>query len=104
MDPESYTPFAAENRDAALSEFDKNVRESIDILKAQSDEHMLGTWTMEVGGAPVISMPRVAVMRAFVFNHAYHHRGQLSVYLRLKDVPLPQVYGPTADEPNMGPA
>ena len=54
-------------------------------------------WALKNGGKTVFSMPRVAVFRSFIMNHAIHHRGQLSVYLRLCDVPLPAIYGPTAD-------
>jgi uncharacterized damage-inducible protein DinB len=59
---------------------------------------MMKPWTLKKHGAVVLTMPRVAVLRSFVFNHTIHHRGQLTVYLRMKDVPLPNLYGPTADE------
>ena len=55
-----------------------------------------------VRGTPMFSMPRLAVVRSFILNHSIHHRGQLSVYLRLLDVPLPPIYGPTADENPFG--
>jgi len=58
----------------------------------------MGNWSLLAGGQTLFTMPRVAVIRSFVFNHGVHHRGQLSVYLRLNDVPVPQMYGPTADE------
>ena len=54
-------------------------------------------WTLKNGGKSMFSMPRIAVLRSFVLNHAVHHRGQLSVYLRLLDVSIPNIYGPTAD-------
>jgi uncharacterized damage-inducible protein DinB len=57
------------------------------------------SWTLKNGGQTIFTMPRVAVLRSFVMNHIIHHRGQLSVYLRLLDVPLPSIYGPTADTP-----
>ena len=59
---------------------------------------MMAPWALKSGGQEIFSMPRVAAVRSFVMNHLIHHRGQLSVYLRLKDVPLPSMYGPTADE------
>jgi uncharacterized damage-inducible protein DinB len=59
-------------------------------------------WRMVAGGREVMAMPRVAFMRAIMLNHWYHHRGQLSVYLRFLDVPLPSIYGPTADENPFG--
>ena len=55
-------------------------------------------WALKNGDEVILSMPKAAVIREFVLNHAIHHRGQLSVYLRMRDVPLPSVYGPTADE------
>jgi uncharacterized damage-inducible protein DinB len=57
----------------------------------------MAPWTLKNGGKTMFSMPRIAVLRSFILNHAVHHRGQLSVYLRLLDVPLPSMYGPTAD-------
>ena len=56
-------------------------------------------WTFKNAGHTIFTLPRVAVLRSFVVNHIIHHRGQLSVYLRLRDVPIPSIYGPTADEP-----
>jgi uncharacterized damage-inducible protein DinB len=58
---------------------------------------MMAEWRLLKGGEVMMAMPRVAVMRTFILNHLIHHRGQLSVYLRLRDVPLPSIYGPTAD-------
>jgi uncharacterized damage-inducible protein DinB len=62
---------------------------------------MMQTWTMKNGGATVMTMPKVAVVRGFVLNHHVHHRAQLGVYLRLNDVPVPSIYGPSADEGSM---
>ena len=56
-------------------------------------------WSLKRGGRTLFSMPKAVVLRSFVFNHLIHHRGQLTVYLRLLDVPVPSVYGPSADEP-----
>lgn len=67
-------------------------------LGGMSDAQMLEPWRLMSGGKEIMSMPRVAVVRNIMLNHWYHHRGQLLVYLRLHDVPLPSVYGPTADE------
>jgi uncharacterized damage-inducible protein DinB len=80
-----------------LEQFDRNVREARGALASASDEAMGEIWTLKSGAATVFAMPRVAVMRGFVLNHMIHHRGQLTVYLRLRDVPLPSIYGPTAD-------
>jgi hypothetical protein len=68
------------------------------------DARAMETWTLMTGQTPLFSAPRVAVIRSFLFNHWYHHRGQLVVYLRLLDVPVPSVYGPSADENPFGPA
>lgn len=62
------------------------------------DAAMHATWRLMSGGLEIMAMPRVALARAIMLNHWYHHRGQLLVYLRLLDVPVPSVYGPTADE------
>jgi len=67
-------------------------------LGGMDDAAMTATWRMTSGGRDVMTMPRVAFARAIMLNHLYHHRGQLLVYLRLLDVPVPSVYGPTADE------
>ena len=61
------------------------------------DEAFGKTWTLKYQGATLFALPRGAALRTFVFNHQVHHRGQLSVYLRMCDVPLPEMYGPTAD-------
>lgn len=80
-----------------LESFDRNVAQARAALAAAPDADMEVTWTLRNGPATVFSLPRTAVLRGFLLNHIIHHRGQLSVYLRLRDVPLPSVYGPTAD-------
>jgi uncharacterized damage-inducible protein DinB len=67
-------------------------------LGAYDDAKMAATWRLQKGGREVLAMPRVAFVRAIMLNHWYHHRGQLLVYLRLLNLPVPSVYGPTADE------
>jgi uncharacterized damage-inducible protein DinB len=67
-------------------------------LNGWDDAAMMATWTFSMGGRTIMSAPRMAMVRMIMFNHLYHHRGQLLVYLRLLDVPVPSVYGPTADE------
>jgi uncharacterized damage-inducible protein DinB len=64
----------------------------------RSDAEYMGMWTLKRGGHEIFSMPRIATFRSFVLSHLIHHRGQLSVYLRLNDVPVPPIYGPSADE------
>ena len=80
-----------------LARLDRNVDEARAALAASSDADLSAAWTLKNGATTVFSMPRTAVMRGFVLSHMIHHRGQLSVYLRLRDVPLPSLYGPTAD-------
>jgi uncharacterized damage-inducible protein DinB len=80
-----------------LDRFDRHVGESRAALDAVSDDAMRETWALKNRGTTIFSMPRLAVLRGFVLSHMIHHRGQLTVYLRLRDVPLPSVYGPTAD-------
>jgi uncharacterized damage-inducible protein DinB len=82
---------------ALLDQFDQHVREAGAALATMADGAMGATWTLKNRGRPVFSMPRAAVVRGFILSHLIHHRGQLTVYLRLRDVPLPSLYGPTAD-------
>lgn len=81
----------------ALAAFDEGVAECRAAMNKDDAVYLAG-WKMTKGGKPVIDMPRAAVMRGFVLNHLYHHRGQLSVYLRLAGLSVPEIYGPTADE------
>jgi hypothetical protein len=62
----------------------------------------MATWRMVNGDKPIFALPRIALLRSILLNHWYHHRGQLSVYLRLLDVPIPSIYGPSADENPFG--
>ncbi len=90
-------PEAKPSRAEALAFFDASAK-ATRALMDRTDAEYMGRWTLKRGGQEVFSMPRVAVFRSFVLSHSIHHRGQLSVYLRLNDVPLPPMYGPTADE------
>jgi len=80
-----------------LSTFDANVKRARGWMD-KSDAEYMARWSLLRGGQEMFSLPRVAALRSFVMSHIIHHRGQLSVYLRLNDVPVPPVYGPTADE------
>jgi len=86
------------SRQEILDTFDKNLAAARQALSEASDEHLLKPWRLLANGHEVLSMPRVAVLRSFVMNHIIHHRAQLGVYLRLNDIPVPSVYGPSADE------
>jgi uncharacterized damage-inducible protein DinB len=77
---------------------DQSVAQARNVLGGMSDEQLMEVWTLKDGGQVVMAMPRVALLRAIMLNHWYHHRGQLSVYLRQLNVPVPSIYGPSADE------
>ena len=96
--PEEARPKPSTSRAALLANFDEKVAAARAKLAAATDAEMLAPWTLKQGDHEVFTLPRVAALRSFVMNHSIHHRGQLSVYLRLKNVPLPSIYGPTADE------
>lgn len=81
-----------------LETFDRNVADVRTPLAALSDGELTAPWTLTRGNQTIFTMPRVSAIRRFVVHHAVHHRGQLTVYLRLQDVPLPPIYGPSADE------
>ena len=95
-----YVPKEQTTTAALLKIFDESVNKASESLKNASDETLMGNWTMKSGEKVYFTMPKLAVLRSFVLSHSIHHRGQLSVYLRMLDVPLPQIYGPTADESN----
>ena len=78
--------------------FDKNVASAREILAAAKDEDMPKTWSLLMGGKTMLSMPRAAVIRSLIMNHIIHHRAILTVYLRLNDIPVPGLYGPSGDE------
>ena len=93
----SRPPVQFESTAATIERFDSLVKKSRAVLAATSDAEMMAPWTLKNAGHTVFIMPKAAVFRSFVMNHMIHHRGQLSVYLRLLDVPVPPAYGPTAD-------
>lgn len=93
-----YSPITAETNEELLKTYDEISARAMEELKEATDETFHGNWTMRVGDRVFFTRPRIAVVRDFPMNHLYHHRAQLSVYLRLLDVPVPGMYGPTADE------
>jgi uncharacterized damage-inducible protein DinB len=97
LDLASYPGYSFETTLALLSEFDHNVREARAALAAATDLDLAKTWTLRNGDRILVTMQRSVMVRTHI-NHLVHHRGQLSVYLRLLDVPVPSIYGPTADE------
>jgi uncharacterized damage-inducible protein DinB len=94
-----YKPFVPESNSDLLSFFDKNVENAVKSLENCSDDNMKKNWILRSGEQIYFTLPRVAVIRSMNMNHMIHHRGQLSVFLRLLNIPVPGVYGPTADNP-----
>lgn len=94
--PLSLVPLGS--RQQILDLFDKNTAAARAVLVQAGDDHLRQVWTLLAGGKVVFSLPRVAVLRSFILNHSIHHRAQLGVYLRLNDIPVPSIYGPSADE------
>lgn len=86
------------NSEELLTFFDKNAADALTHLQSASDEQLMSPWTLRNGEHVIFTMPKAAALRNLAMNHLYHHRGQLSVYLRLMDVPVPGMYGPSADE------
>jgi len=84
-----------------LATFDKNVTSAREMIAGTEDARWMQTWSLLSNGQPISTMPRIAVVRGFIMNHSIHHRAQLGVYLRLNDVPVPALYGPSADEAGM---
>jgi len=93
-----HKPYMASSREDLLATFDKQVAEARALLAAASDDDLAKTWSLTFAGQPVFSMPRAAVVRTSGMNHMIHHRAQLGVYLRLNNVEIPGMYGPSADE------
>jgi uncharacterized damage-inducible protein DinB len=81
-----------------LEALEQSVASALEFLRGLDDTRATQTWAMTVEGKPLFSLPRIGLVRNVMFNHWYHHRGELQVYFRLLDVPVPAVYGPTADE------
>lgn len=89
----------AKSHEELMKIYQQGIDGALKSLEAASDEHLKGNWTFRAGDRVIFSLPRVAALRTLALNHLVHHRGQLSVYLRLLEVPVPGMYGPSADEP-----
>jgi uncharacterized damage-inducible protein DinB len=96
--PAGYKPFAAETSAALLEHCDAASKEARAALTSLTDSQLAATWTLQMNGRTVFSLPRAMALRRIFMDHLIHHRGQLSVYLRLLDVPVPGMYGPSADD------
>lgn len=93
-----YKPTEMTSRTQILAAFDKIVAESRAAIAGASDEHLMQPWSLKQGDTVLFTLPRIGVLRSMVLNHTIHHRGQLSVYLRLTGAKVPSLYGPSADE------
>ncbi len=93
-----FTQPEATSQKEILDALPLSIAKTKEILGKMDDARMMSTWTLARNGKVIMSAPRVGVIRGILLNHMYHHRGQLSVYLRLLDVPVPSIYGPSADE------
>jgi uncharacterized damage-inducible protein DinB len=101
LQPEGAPPPKAEpvkSREELLTRFDRNVAAARASLDGASDEDLFKPWTLLSNAKTILTLPRIAAIRGFVMNHNVHHRAQLGVYLRLNDIPVPSIYGPSADE------
>jgi uncharacterized damage-inducible protein DinB len=95
---DDFKPWVPTSRAEILKKFDESVAEARKLLSETSDESLQKIWTLKFNGQTILSMPRYNVLRNVVFNHVIHHRAQLGVFLRLNDVEIPGMYGPSADE------
>ena len=95
----SQPPGALPSRADVLAAFDTSTAAARAALAGRTDAELMAMWTLKQNGTTLFTMPKAMVLRSFVLSHLIHHRGQLSVYLRLLDVPVPSIYGPSADEP-----
>jgi uncharacterized damage-inducible protein DinB len=94
-------PFEPKTTAELVEYHDKLVSEALAALKTTSDEDMKLNWSLKNGEHNIFTMPKINCLRTMCMNHIWHHRGQLSVYLRLNDIPVPSIYGPSADEGQM---
>ena len=95
-----YKPFVPADKSDLLAAFDENLASAIALLEGKDDDFMVGEWKGMKGDKELMVGPRSGIARMILVHHAAHHRGQLTVYLRMLDVPVPPTYGPTADFPD----
>ena len=98
---EPYREEPVKSRAELLEKFDTNATAFRAALAAASDETLMANWSLLQGGNALFTMPRIACLRGMIFNHIVHHRAQLTVYYRMNDIPVPALYGPSADESGM---
>ncbi len=98
VNPANFNQAGPKDLAEILAALDSGVKEAQAYLGGVSNSAAFGPWRLTANGKEVMAMPRAAMLRMILLNHWYHHRGQLSVYLRLLEVPVPTIYGPSADE------
>jgi uncharacterized damage-inducible protein DinB len=98
MEAPTFSQPEAKSRQEVLDTFTKSLATARETLQKMDDARLLSTWSLTKNGKVLMSIPRIAFIRSILMNHNYHHRGQISVYLRMLDVPVPSIYGPSADE------
>ena len=104
FNPPGGTPYKAtvlESRERLLAAFDQNVKSGREALANAQDADFMKPWSLLSGGRTLFTLPKIAVLRSFVFSHTVHHRAQLGVYLRMNEIPVPASYGPSGDEGGM---
>src|SRR5467141_2965141 len=98
MEAPNFSQPEAKSRKEVLDTFSKSLESAKDALKKMDDARLMSVWSLTKNGKVLMSVPRIGFIRSILMNHNYHHRGQLSVYLRILGVPVPSIYGPSADE------
>jgi uncharacterized damage-inducible protein DinB len=98
----NFNPPQPKNIEEIHAAHDQSIRAAEDFIEGTSEQSARASWRLMRNGTPIFSKPRIAVLRSIMLNHWYHHRGQLSVYLRLLEVPVPVIYGRSADENPFG--
>lgn len=96
-----YKPPVLKTNSDLMAMFDQNLANGVEAVKNVTNEQLMENWTLRNGDHIIFTLPKIAVLRDMVYNHLVHHRGQLSVYLRLLDVKIPGLYGPSADEADL---
>jgi uncharacterized damage-inducible protein DinB len=98
MEAPTFSQPEPKSRQEVLDTFSQSLESAKDALKKMDDARLMSMWSLTKNGKVLMSVPRIGFIRSILMNHNYHHRGQLSVYLRMLNVPVPSIYGPSADE------
>ena len=98
IDPAAFAPPQPKDKQEILDAFEASSKTAQEFIEGLTESMATATWRLKANGQEILAIPRVELIRNIMLNHWYHHRGQLSVYLRLLEVPVPSIYGPSADE------